>query len=115
LSINKQDLGKAKNVKHKIDLEDDDPIYVKQFLMPEAHRDILESQIQPSRSRYNSPLFMLPKKDGSLRIVQDFRQLNVRCDDDRSSMKEINECIGDIGCAGCTIFGPNLRILANAP
>jgi hypothetical protein len=42
----KQDLGKAKNFKHKIDLKEDDPIYDKQFPMPEVHQDILEHQIK---------------------------------------------------------------------
>jgi hypothetical protein len=45
-SKNKQDLEKAKNFEHKIDLEEDDPIYVKQFPMPEVHRDVLEGQIK---------------------------------------------------------------------
>jgi hypothetical protein len=39
-----------------------------------------------------------------LRIVQDFRELNLHSHIDKYSMKEINECIGDIGRAGSTIF-----------
>jgi hypothetical protein len=49
-------------------------------------------------------MFMVPKNGGSLRVVQDFRKLNPASHDDRYSMKTVNECIGDIGRAGSTIF-----------
>jgi hypothetical protein len=59
--------------------------------------------IQSSRSRYG-PLFILSKKDGKLRVVQDFRELNAKTMNDRYSIKDVNECIGDIGRAGSSIF-----------
>jgi hypothetical protein len=74
-------VGKANYFQYMIDQEEDSPIYVKQFPMPKVHKDIPEGQIkdwfkigiiQPIKSRYNSHLFMMPKKDGSLRIVQVF-------------------------------------------
>jgi hypothetical protein len=85
----------------------------KQFSIPGAHRRELESQvnewlkmglIQPCRFSYNSPLFIAPKKDGSLIVIQDFIELNAKSMDDSYSMKDVNECIGDIGRAGSSIF-----------
>jgi hypothetical protein len=47
----------------------------------------------------------VPKKQGQgLRIVQDFRELNQNSYIDKYSMKEITECISDIGRANSSIF-----------
>ncbi len=60
--------------------------------------------IQPARSRYNSPIFAVMKKDGGVRLVQDFRALNNQSYTDKYSMKDVSECIGEIGRSGSTIF-----------
>ncbi len=47
----------------------------------------------------------MPKKQGQgLCIVQDFRELNNHSHIDKYSLKQITECIGDIGRANSTIF-----------
>jgi hypothetical protein len=113
ISINKMDLGRAKNFTQKIHLKDNNPVYRKQFKIPEAHQNFIEATldewlklgvVKRSNSLYNSPLFCVPKKQGQgLRIVQYFRELNNHCHIDKYSMKEITECIGDIGRANSTI------------
>jgi len=61
--------------------------------------------VKRSNSLYNPPIFCIPKKQGQgQRIVQDFRELNQNSHIDKYSMKEITECIGDIGRANSTIF-----------
>jgi hypothetical protein len=42
LSIDKYDLGLAKDFKHKIHLKTQDPVYRKQFKIPEAHHQFIE-------------------------------------------------------------------------
>jgi len=114
ISVDKHDLGRATNYKHRIHLKSHDPIYRKQFKIPEAHKDFIEATISEwlklgivkrSQSMFNSPIFCVPKKNGQgLRIVQDFRALNANSYIDKYSIKEVSECIGDIGRAGSTIF-----------
>jgi len=112
-SKNKEDLGRANNFTHNIKVQDNLPIYRKQFRIPEAHQQSLNKQIdewvkigiiEPCFSRYNSPIFIVPKKDGSFRFVLDYRALNENSLDDRYNMKDVGECIGEIGRAGSTIF-----------
>jgi hypothetical protein len=58
-----------------------------------------------ANSLYNSPILCVPKKKGQgLCVVQDFQELNNHLHIDKYSMKEIMECIGDIGRANLTIF-----------
>ena len=112
-SKNKSDLGCATNATHTIHLKHEAPIFVKQFPVPESYRSQLNLQvkewlkmgvIKPTNSPYNSPIFVVPKKDGSPRYVLDFRKLNSNSHTDKYSMKSVEECIGDIGRSGSTIF-----------
>jgi hypothetical protein len=107
-------------------MKTEEPVYVKQFKIPESHQSYLQEQvrewmrlgiIQPSRSRYNSPVFLVQKKDGTHQVVQDFRSLNANTYVDKYSMKDVQECISEIGRAGSTdhlyYFGPYIGILVN--
>ena len=91
----------------------EESVYVKQFKMPDVHRAYLEEQVkewlklgivQPTRSRYNSPMFLVNKKDGGFRVVQDFRALNSNSHIDKYTMKDVSECIGEIGRSNSPIF-----------
>jgi hypothetical protein len=114
ISMNKYDLGLAKDVSHRIHLKDHEPIYRKQFKLPKMHDQFIKQTlderlklgvVQKTRSPYNSPIFCVPKKQGQgLRIVQDFWQLNLHSHIDKYSMKEINECISNKGRAHSSIF-----------
>jgi hypothetical protein len=95
-------------------LKKQDPVYRKQFKIPEAHHQFIEQTldewlklgvIRRSNLLYNSFIFSIPKKQGQgLCIVQDFRELNQNSHIDKYSMKEITECISNISQANSTIF-----------
>jgi len=113
ISDNKYDLGKCTTAMHDIELRNEDPIYIKQFKIPEAQQEAVQKHVEellklgvvrPSRSRYNSPMFIVAKKDGGVRIVQDFRAVNQQTLVDKYSMRDVQECIDEIGRAGSTIF-----------
>ncbi len=69
ISVNKYDLGLAKNFKHKLHLKDNSPAYGKQFKIPEAHQNLIEQSldewlklgvVKQANSLYNSPIFCVP-------------------------------------------------------
>jgi len=112
-SKTKNDLGRCDLVQHEIHLKDPNPVYVKQFKIPEVHATSIEEQVkewlkldivQPSMSRFNSPIFVVKKKDGAFRLVQDFRALNAQTYPDRYSMRDVTDCIHEIGKSGSKIF-----------
>ncbi len=70
ISLDKYDLGLAKDFTHRIYLKDDQPIFRKQFNLPEAHTRFIEQSldewlklgvVRQSSSSYNSPIFCVPK------------------------------------------------------
>ena len=113
VSQHKFDLGRTETLLHEVALKSEEPVYVKQFKIPDAHREEMEKHvkewlkmgvIQPARSRFNSPIFAVGKSNGGIRLVQDFRALNEQTYIDKYSMKDVNECIHDIGRSGSSLF-----------
>ena len=112
-SSSKHDIGKASVMSHAIHLKNEAPVYVPQFKIPESHRQVLLDHLNnwlklgivaPSTSRYNSPIFCVQKRDGSLRPVLDYRELNANSHIDKYSARLVSDCIDEIGRHKSKIF-----------
>nr|XP_005753425.1 PREDICTED: uncharacterized protein LOC102210120 [Pundamilia nyererei] len=86
-SKDKMDCGEATDVVHKIHLVDERPFRLPYRRVPPSQYEKLRTAlnemeerdiIRKSNSEYASPLVLVWKKDGSLRICTDFRWLNAK-------------------------------------
>ncbi len=99
---------RTKLIEHIIQLTDPTPIRQQPYRVPERLIEPLRREIQlikdmgviePSTSPWSSRPFLVPKKDGSLRICLDFRKLNVVSRFDAYPMPQIDELVEQIGQA----------------
>jgi len=106
-----RELGKTSIVKHKIRTGDARPVQGRKFRTPYAYREKLKQTIdemladkiiKPSRSEWSNPIFLVKKKDGSMRPVVDYRELNKITEPDVYPIPMINEYLDSLGNA--TIF-----------
>jgi len=114
ISEDKFDIGGTNIMPHQIQVRNKEPIHVKQFRIPWDHREFLDDFvaellkkgcIQASRSPYNAPIFCVKKPHGGgLRVVQDFRHLNMASLDDKYVIREIQDCIDEIGRRKSEVF-----------
>lgn len=105
------DCGKAEGFVHRIRLTDERPFRLPYRRVPPAHyqklRQVLSEMeeqeiIRRSVSEYASPLVLVWKKDGSLRICTDFRWLNARTLKDAHPLPHQSDCLAALG--GNTYF-----------
>lgn len=77
--------GKTHLVECQLRLATETPVHVRQYPLPFAVEKAIEDEVQemlkqgiiePSHSPYQAPLVVVKKKDGSMRLCIDFRQLN---------------------------------------
>lgn len=105
------DCGEAKGFHHRIRLTDERPFRLPYRRVPPAHyeklrQDLSEMEeqelIRKSVSDYASPLVLVWKKDGSLRLCTDFRWLNARTLKDAHPLPHQSDCLAALG--GSTYF-----------
>ena len=104
----KNDLGKCSVLKHHIDTADAAPVRQPLRRTPQAFegeeekyiKDQLESgTIYPSKSDWASPLVMVRKRDGEVRVCIDYRKLNERTVKDAYPLPRIDMCIDCLSSA----------------
>lgn len=100
------DCGEAKKFVHRIRLTDERPFRLPYRRVPPAHyqklRQVLSEMeeqdiIRKSVSEYASPLVLVWKKDGSLRLCTDFRWLNARTFKDAHPLPHQSDCLAALG------------------
>ena len=99
------------NIECEIRTTDDLPIYKKTYPYPMAYKAEVEKQIQklfedgiirPSKSAWNSPVWIVPKKldasgEKKFRLVIDYRKVNEKTLSDRYPMPEISNTLDQLG------------------
>ena len=112
VAIHGDKLGKTEVLQHKIILADEaKPFFIPNYRLPLSRRAAVDEIIKemkeegivvPSKSPYNSPLLLVPKKDGTWRLVIDYRKLNSQTVPDRLPMPVINDVLAQLG--GAKVF-----------
>lgn len=99
------DIGAIPSLKLHITLHDTTPVRKTYVTVPkplhqeekEYIQDLLNrGWIAPSRSPYASPVVCVPKKDGTLRLCCDYRELNKRSVPDRHTILRIQDMLDSL-------------------
>lgn len=97
--------GLCRHYTHKLKINDTSPYGHKPRQIPlvvrdradiEIERMIQEDIIESANSQYINPLVLVAKKDGSIRITLDARELNARCAPDHYHTETIADLLGRI-------------------
>jgi transposase InsO family protein len=100
------DIGHTTAVHHKVNLADDIPFKQRTRRIPPGMFDDVRSHLQqllsagvirPSHSPWSSNVVLVKKKDGSLRMCIDYRQLNQNTVKDSYALPRIEEILDALG------------------
>ena len=107
VAVKGDELGRTSLIEHRIELTPGTrPKYIPAYRMPHSRKEIVEELVNdmvrqgvvsPSASPFNSPLILVPKKDGSFRPCVDFRALNSITLPDRYPLPVLSEVLNSLG------------------
>ena len=111
LARHEYDFGQTNLVKHKLPLNDEQPIKQRPYRVPYKLQETVKEQVQAmaeqniirkSSSPWTSPVVMVKKKDGKMRFCIDYRRLNSVTRKDTYPLPRIDEMLDKL--AESTIF-----------
>ena len=100
--------GRTGMMQHPIETKDGQAVRLPPYRLPHAYRDTVRKEIddmleqgiiEPSTSAWSSPIVLVNKKDGSLRLCVDYRRLNEKSMVDAYPMPRIDDLIDRLGKA----------------
>lgn len=110
-SADPMDLGTFDGVVHRIELQQETPIRSRPYRLSVKERDFLTTEIdgllsagviRKSTSPWCSPVVLVPKKDGGLRMCVDYRKINACTVPDRHPIPRIDDLL--MGFNGARVF-----------
>ncbi|MEG1463015.1 MAG: reverse transcriptase family protein [Anaerorhabdus sp.] len=105
---NNDSLGCTPLIKHRIITEDVPPIRCRPYRISPAENESLKIEIdklselgviRPSNSPWSSPIILVKKKDGSYRLVIDYRKINAITKKDAYALPRIETLLDTLGNA----------------
>jgi hypothetical protein len=94
--------GRTDRIECDIELVTNKPIYSRPFRCSPHERELLRQHvatmlknnlIEPSKSEWAAPAFLIPKKGGKLRFVIDYRRLNTACMKEGTPLPRIDDAL----------------------
>ena len=100
--------GSTTLTEHSIETVDNKPVRLPPYRLPQAYRQEVQDELREmlaqgiitqSTSDWASPIVLVKKKDGSLRLCMDYRRLNAKTKVDAYPMPRIDDLIDNLGKA----------------
>ena len=100
--------GRTNLIEHRIEADGARPVRQSPYRIPYSYREMVQEEmkemeekgvIEESTSEWASPMVLVGKKDGSMRLCVDFRRLNEVTPMDAYPMPRVDEMIDKLGSA----------------
>ncbi|CAB0033761.1 unnamed protein product [Trichogramma brassicae] len=94
--------GRFRSFEYKIPMRDSEPFFVKSYPVPTKYRDKVSREIEKmlaygvierSNTSFINPLVVVAKKDGSVRVCLDARQVNERMIADHDGPEDVDQVL----------------------
>ena len=101
-------VGRTSSCQHHIRLKEELPVQQQPYRLPHMYKEVVEGEIEvminegiiePANSEWASPMVIVKKKDGAIRLCVDYRRLNAVTRVDAYPMPRMDDILNQVGQA----------------